>query len=236
MRPVLLALVSLLTLDVAAQPLPADALPDSVREVLRIELREMMRADQSVRYMRMAGTFSPCEADSVRRALEDLPVADHIAQDRALRAEAAERLTEAEADQLLATQMAVDERNVARLREIIGLYGWPDPTRIGGDVKPFLFLLHTAPDTLDAMLPALRVEVDAGRMPAQHYASSVDKSRKIRGLLQLYGTGGEFDPQTQTVGPPRIASVEETNAARREIGLPPLEAYDIATDEQRSPR
>lgn len=231
MRTTLLLLVSLLALDVAAQPRPPDALADSVREGLRIELREMMRADERARYMSMAGTFSPCRADSVRRALKDLPAAEYIARRRALRAEAAERLTEAEADRLLAMQIDVDERNVARLREITERYGWPDSTRIGGDVEPFLFLLHTAPDTLDAMLPALRAEVDAGRMPAMHYASAVDKSRKIRGLLQLYGTGDEFDPVTRTVGPPRIASIDETNSARREIGLPPLDAYEIAEDE-----
>lgn len=227
MRTTLLLLVSLLALDVAAQPRPPDALADSVREGLRIELREMMRADQRARYMSMAGTFSPCEADSVRRALKDLPVSENFARSRVLRAEAAERLTEAEKDRLLAMQIDVDERNVARLREITEEYGWPDPTRIGGDVEPFLFLLHTSPDTLDAMLPALRAEVEAGRMPAQHYASAVDKSRKIRGLLQLYGTGDEFDPATRTVGPPKIASIDETNAARREIGLPPLDEYEI---------
>ncbi|MGB3543074.1 DUF6624 domain-containing protein [Rubrivirga sp.] len=142
-----------------------------------------------------------------------------------LEAEAEARLSDAERDHPLAMQIAVDDANVARLREITEEHGWPHSDRIGGDTNTFIFLLRTHPDTLEAMLPLLRREVGAGRMPAESYARAVDKGRFIRRQPQLYGTSGVFDPETRTVRPPHIESIESSNAARAEIGLEPLEDY-----------
>lgn len=212
----------------ASAQAPLDA---PTQERLRLELREMMAADQRVRYMTMFGTFSPCEADSIAALLADLDAADYFARRQELEAEAEARLSQAERDVLLARQQATDAANIERLRAIVDAYGWPDSTRIGGSTNPFVFLLHAHPDTLDAMLPVLRREVDAGRMPPLQYARAVDKQRKIRGALQLYGSGEEFDPETRSLMPPRIADIEATNAARAAIGLPPLEAYRLASED-----
>ncbi|MEM1268729.1 MAG: DUF6624 domain-containing protein [Bacteroidota bacterium] len=222
----------LLTVALVVTSTPASAqqtLDGPVRERLRIEVREMLAADKRVRAMAKYGTFSPCKADEMLAALDTLTIEGYLAESQRLEAEAAERLSDAEKAVLLERQWATDEANIARLREIVEVHGWPDSTRIGGQSNPFIILMHTPPDTLDAMLPALRAEVDAGHMPATQYARAVDKQRKINGQLQLYGTGPEFDPETRSVQPPKIASIEETNAARAEIGLPPLEEYRLAS-------
>lgn len=228
MRALLVVLAALLTVpSAAAQSPPPDVLPDSVRATLQIELREMALTDQRVRYMESYGTFSPCVADSLRLVMQDLPIDAYIEKNRALRAEAAERTTPAEQTAMRRIAADTDAVIFRRLREIIVAYGWPSEERVGIDVSPVVFLLHAAHE-MDAMRPLLLAEVRAGRMPARDFATAMDKARKVRGDLQLYGTGDEYDPETKTVQPPRIASIEATDAARREIGLSPLEAYRLA--------
>ena len=226
-RTPLLALSVLAAPGLAAQTGPPSPLPDSVRQVLRVELREMASADQRVRYQEMAGTFSPCVADSVRLALRDLEPEDYLAQSRALEARAQTQTTPAERTVLAQIRRDTDRANIARLRAIVAEHGWPSDRRTGADAHPVVFLLH-APDRFDKLAPALRAEVAAGRMPAGEFAMAADKARVDRGEPQLYGTGDEFDAETGTVGPPRVADIDRTNAARAEIGLPPLGRYRLA--------
>lgn len=227
MRPALFALAVLLAPAAAAQTAPSDALPDSVRHALRVELREMALTDQRVRYMQLAGTFSPCAADSLRLALRDLGVEDRVVRDAALRAEAEARTTPAERAVLRRIVRDADRANLARLREIVAEHGWPSDERTGADAHPVVFLLH-APDAFDEVAPELLAEVRAGRLPAREFAMAADKARKARGEPQLYGTGDEYDPETRSVGPPRVADIDATNAARAAIGLPPLDDYRLA--------
>lgn len=224
MPRLLLALLVLGAVPAAAQ----SGLDPKMRVALRVEIADMMALDQRVRYMNTVGTFDGAYADSVGRVLAALPFEEHVAASDSLRTAAAERLTDAERSALRQIMWDADLANITRLREIVDAYGWPDSARIGGSANPFILLLHTSPDTLEAFLPALQAEVRAGRMPAVHYAMAVDKSRKIRGEHQLYGTGDEYDPATGAVAPPRVDDIEATNAARAAIGLEPLEAYRLA--------
>ena len=52
-----------------AQPSPPDPLPDSVRQRLQVELREMKRTDQRVRFMVGYGTFRPPSSCSEARTV-----------------------------------------------------------------------------------------------------------------------------------------------------------------------
>lgn len=224
-----LALIAFGPVALAAAVAPlaqtADPLPDSVRALLQVELREMLRADQFVRYQQPFGLFSPCRADSLKQALSGLSVEDRFAREAELKAEADARTSDAEKAVLLQMMIDTDARTLVRLRRILDAHGWPAPERTGSDVNPVVFLLHTPPDSVDALRPQLLAEVRAGRMPARHFAAAVDKSRIVRGLNQLYGSGQEFDPETQALVPPRVDDIEATNAARREIGLGPLVEY-----------
>lgn len=216
-----LAALLLLASTATAQPSPPDALPDSVRHELQLELRQMNAADQRARYMSLAGTFSPCVADSLQRVLQGFPIEESIAVRQRIRAEAAARTTPQERALLVRMMRATDAANLARLREIIDAHGWPSDERTGADVSPVVFLLH-APHAMDEMRATLLAEVQAGRLPGRELAMALDKSRKVRGELQLYGTGDEYDAATQALAPPRVADLGVTNAARRELGLPPL--------------
>ena len=224
MRLSIAVLFVLTAYSASSQVAPPDVLPDSVRESLQIELREMARTDQRVRYMYMYGTFSPCSADSLGSALRGLSAENYIARSNALQAEAEVRVTPQEKAVLLRMMTEADAVVLRRLREIISAYGWPSDERTGADANPVVFLLH-ASHKMDEMRVELLAEVLAGRLPALEYAMALDKSRKVRGELQLYGTGDEYDPETQSIKSPRIANIEATNAARGEIGLPPLTEY-----------
>lgn len=226
MRLALVPLALIVAAGPAAQTGPPDALPDSVRAALQVELREMARTDQRVRYMQLAGTFSPCAADSLRRAVQDLDVEERFVRDAALRADAEARTTPAERAVLRRIVEDADRAMLVRLREIVAEHGWPSDERTGADVSPVVFLLHAA-DAIDEMTPELLAEVEAGRLPAREFAMAVDKSRAVRGELQLYGTGDEFDSETGSIQPPRVADIEATNRARAAIGLPPLDRYRL---------
>ena len=228
-RTVSLSLLLALASSATAQTAPHDALPDSVRHRLQVELREMLRTDQRVRNMFEFGTLSPCVADSIDNAMKDLSTEDNIAQTQALRAQANARLSAVEKEILLQNMRDADRRILARLRSIIAEHGWPSDERTGADVHPVVFLLH-APQAIGEMTPTLLAEVAAGRLPAREFALAFDKSRVVRGELQLYGTGDEYDSATQTIAPPRVDDIEATNAARAEIGLDPLERYRLAGD------
>lgn len=220
----LLALLAVLPQATRAQPV-SNVLPAATQAALRVELREMARADQRVRFMVKAGTFSPCVADSLITAFSGMTVDAYIDAERTLRDTAAARTSDAERDLLNRMMHATDAANTARLAEIIRQHGWPSPERIGGTTKPLTFLLHMASTDLEALLPVLEREVYTQRMPPENYARAVDKMRVIQGEVQLYGTGASFDPETRQVLPPAIVSIEVTNAARLAIGLPELETY-----------
>ena len=228
-RLALLSLLVLLAPRATAQTAPPATLSDSVRQRLQVELRELMRTDQRVRLMHEFGVFSPCVADSLHDAMRHLSTEDHIAETMALRAEAAARTSAVEKEILLRNMADADRSMLTRLQAIIAEHGWPSDERTGADVDPVVFLLHV-PQAIDEMTPTLLAEVHAGRLPAREFALAFDKSRKVRGDLQLYGTGDEYDPATQTIVPPRIEDIEATNAARAEIGLAPLERYRLASD------
>ncbi|MEM1056613.1 MAG: DUF6624 domain-containing protein [Bacteroidota bacterium] len=224
--PLALALVWFLLAPTATAQ-PASPLDEDIQRALRTEIAEMLHRDQQVRYMQTVGTFSPALADSIGEVLSALPMEEYLAMTDSLEREAEQRLTQAEQDSLIAIMRTADRAHIVRLREIVETHGWPDSTRIGGSSNPFIFLLHTSPDTLESMLDLLRTEVDAGRMAPRQFAMAVDKSRKIRGERQLYGSGMEFDPETRSMVPPVVDSIDATNRAREAIGLPPLTEYRL---------
>ena len=88
-------------------------------------------------------------------------------------------------------------------------------------------LIHAQLDDFSRERALFEAEVLAGRMRAKSYAMMVDRALQHDGRAQLYGTCVPFDPAKGGVQPPPIESIEVTNAARAEIGLPALESYTI---------
>ena len=79
--------------------------------------------------------------------------------------------------------------------------------------------------------PVLHDEVLAGRMDPNPYAMIFDRKQQHDGKPQIYGKMQAFDPKTQSVLAPAIVDIDQTNAARAEIGLEPLTEYRITDAE-----
>ena len=205
-----------------AQP-PTPLLPQAKLE-LAAELKEMMRLDQLHRTPVSWGTV---DREELAR-LEALDDEAHMEETKRRWRENI-RLPKELEKELMAKQAKLDSANVARLAELIEQYGYPAPQRLGMDAPdPIPVLIHASLGDYAKLKAVLKVEVMAGRMPAKPYAALTDRKLQHAGKVQIYGTSSAFDPKTNTVLPPEIVSIEATNRARGEIGLPPLAEYRLA--------
>lgn len=218
------------TLPAPAQdpsPKAADAkaeLSPEAKLKLAAELKEMMRLDQLYRTPVSWGTVDKEELARLE-ALDD----DAQMEETKRRWREGIRLPKELADELMAKQNKLDSANVARMAELIEQYGYPDPELLGIDApNPVPVLIHAQLEDYAKLEGALRTEVMAGRMPPRPYAALTDRKLQHSGKVQIYGTSSAFDAATNTVLPPEIVSIEATNRARAEIGLPPLEEYRLA--------
>lgn len=129
-------------------------------------------------------------------------------------------------------QIAIDRANTKELMGWVQACGWPSEVLLGeGTPSMVPVLIHMQMDDAEWVLPVLRDEVLAGRMEPSPYAMIYDRKQQHEGQPQLYGMTQAFDAKTRTVLAPAIVSLEETNAARAEIGMEPIEDYRI-TDAQ----
>ncbi|MEM1220022.1 MAG: hypothetical protein AAGH79_13970 [Bacteroidota bacterium] len=140
------------------------------------------------------------------------------------------KLSEAVEDSLWQVQHQLDLENHLLLRGIWQQYGYlPESVTKDLDYVQILTLLHPPKDwSVEVYLEEYKAlflpEVKAQRMPPMRYANFVDNIRgKILGWPQLYGTNQIFDKKTGTVKDPVLEDLAASNAARAEIGLPPLE-------------
>ncbi|WNJ17630.1 hypothetical protein [Pontibacter sp. G13] len=132
-------------------------------------------------------------------------------------------------DSLWKVQHQLDLQNHLALRGIFETYGYL-PEEITGelDYLQLLVLMHPPCEWdvrtyLESYAELFRDEVKAGRMPAKTFASFYDNQLgKILREPQLYGTNEVYSRETGKIGPPVIADLAQSNAARAEIGLPPL--------------
>jgi hypothetical protein len=132
-------------------------------------------------------------------------------------------------DSLWQLQHAIDLQNHLTLKGIIDTYGFLTKALLEDNFHVQLLLLLHPPKDWDVEMylqeysALLREEVQAGRMPAITYATFYDNIKgKILGEPQLYGTNQQFDPATNKVLPPQIVNLEQSNKARKAIGLPEL--------------
>lgn len=199
------------------------AYTDHDREQYRAALDEMMTTDQSYRSAISWGTTDKDELVRLK-ALDDEA---HMKEYMRRNAEGVKLDPELEKE-LWEKQIAIDRANTKRLMGLVERYGWPDENMPGGDfADPVPILIHMRMDDAEWVLPILREEVLAGRMPGGRYAMIFDRKRQHDGKPQLYGTAQAFDSKTRTVLAPAIVDIEETNNARAEIGLEPLTEYRV---------
>lgn len=123
--------------------------------------------------------------------------------------------------------VTVDERNTARLGEILDEHGWPGWSLVGreGSRAAWVVAQHADrdPDFQRRALSMLAAAVDRGEASGEDLAFLTDRVRSAEGLPQLYGT------QTRVVDcervPYPIEDPETVDVRRAELALRPLAEY-----------
>lgn len=123
--------------------------------------------------------------------------------------------------------VAMDERNTARLGEILDEHGWPGWSLVGqeGARAAWVLAQHADrdPDFQRRALSLLGAAVDQGEASGENLAFLTDRVRRAEGRPQLYGT------QTRIVDcarvPYPIQDPEMVDARRAEVGLGPIVEY-----------
>jgi hypothetical protein len=120
------------------------------------------------------------------------------------------------------TMMRVDADNTAYLKDLVGQLGWIAPGRFGDEAADAAFLIVQHSGDLPLMLAALPHLRTQERL--QEYALLFDRLQIRQGLPQRYGTQiGWAEDGTKGLLP--IETLEEIDAIRAELGLPPLDDY-----------
>lgn len=121
----------------------------------------------------------------------------------------------------------VDERNTARLKEIIAQHGWPGKSLVGEDgaAAAWLLVQHADADPafqrkcLDLMKPLLT----KGEIEKRNFAYLTDRVLLAEGKKQLYGT--QFTSKDGQFVPQPIEDEANVDKRRQEMGLEPLAEY-----------
>lgn len=121
---------------------------------------------------------------------------------------------------------AMDERHVARLREILDEHGWPGLALVGelACSGAFLILQHADPETQKLYVPLLREATAAGESPSAMLPLLEDRILMRDGEKQIYGTqiarGEDGKPALWP-----IADEDGVEERRARVGLEPLGEY-----------
>jgi hypothetical protein len=133
---------------------------------------------------------------------------------------------------------AVHRANAARLRELIGIHGWPGRGRVGPAAAhaAWRIVQHAIgePEFLRAMLPIVAEDPET---PRAEVAMLEDRIRVFEGKLQRYGTQFDWNDEgtalVPMVGVEDAVSVDER---RESVGLPPMVWRRQPGDGERPPR
>ncbi|WP_417068728.1 DUF6624 domain-containing protein [Niveibacterium terrae] len=120
----------------------------------------------------------------------------------------------------------VDEKNRQRLVEIVKKFGWPRAELVGYSAEQAAWTLiqHESGQLRKSVLPQLKAAAEAGEIPLNNFALSVDRDLMTDGKKQLYGS--QFRENAQ--GEWELYPVEdEANVDRRraQMGMEPLADY-----------
>ncbi len=120
---------------------------------------------------------------------------------------------------------AIDAKHVARLRQIIDVYGWPGKSLVGPKASGGAWMIaqHGGKEFLSYTIPLMRNAVAKGELDGGLYATSVDRARVQAGQQQVYGS--QFDTEGGKCDPMPIEDAANVDARRKEVGLGPLSEY-----------
>jgi hypothetical protein len=126
----------------------------------------------------------------------------------------------------------VDEKNTARLKDIVDEIGWPTVSKVGKQASDAAWLIaqHAVHDLefMERVRQLMEPHVGTGEVEDQHYALLTDRLLDHAGKPQRYGsqfTWLEIDG-IRHFGPMPIEDPERVDERRAEVGLPPLDEYE----------
>lgn len=124
-------------------------------------------------------------------------------------------------------QDKIDKRNMKRLEEIIGRYGWPTKSMVGKEASEWAFFIVQHADLVyqKKYFPLLKAAVSRNEARVDHAAMMQDRILMGEGQKQIYGTGLKTDDVTKELKLWPIENEEEVDARRRAVGLPPMAEY-----------
>ena len=123
----------------------------------------------------------------------------------------------------------LDERNTARMKEIIAKHGWPGVRLVGKDGANAAWLLvqHATHDLnfMEQCLALMSESVKDGDASATDLAYLTDRVRVHEGKPQIYGTQFKFAPNGSLIAEP-IEDEANVDARRKILGLPSMAEYE----------
>jgi len=195
------------------------------------------------------GASAGCESEKSARAGERVESFDPIvafkpglraellemrAEDQALRAEIS-RTPESQRRELFVQILESNDRNVSRLKEIIGQYGWPTISMVGKDGSEAAWLIaqhaDRDPDFRERCLGLMQQAAAKGEASKAHLAYLVDRVMVEVSQQQFYGT--QFWEGPDGYGPVPIIDRSNLEQRRADAGLVSFEDYRMAMTARR---
>lgn len=125
--------------------------------------------------------------------------------------------------------MAVDARNLKKLKSVIERQGFPGPAQVGVDGVDAAFILvqHADRDPIFQMkvLPQLEVMRKQGLVSGQQLALLTDRTLRAQGKPQRYGTQFVGNDKTSEMRLQPVEDMASLDERRAGMGMPPLVDY-----------
>jgi len=222
---ILLAVIFLLPANSNAQNGNKKSISSSEKVMIEHIFQEISRTDQLYRDPLSKGTTDEKIIAQIDSVFDNEGIEAGLAYEQSLHLS----LPKAVEDSLWGLQHIIDFQNHLTIKGLWDTYGYiPKEVVEEKNYVQILLLMHPPKDWdipayLEEYAAFLLEEVKAERMPAKVYAQFVDNVKgKMLKEPQLYGTNQRFDAKTNSILPPAIKNLEESNAAREAIGLPLL--------------
>jgi hypothetical protein len=120
----------------------------------------------------------------------------------------------------------VDDRNTARLKEIVAEIGWPTISKVGAEASSAAWLIaqhsYADPDFMKKCLELMK-QADEGDVRPANIAYLEDRLLSMENKPQIYGT--QFHKNENGWEPLPIQDPESVDERRAGVGLEPLADY-----------
>ncbi|MXV11542.1 hypothetical protein DYQ93_10980 [Xanthomonas sp. LMG 8992] len=207
----------------------------------RIDVEELMHKDRpGLNRLRSSPTRPSLLAraktlDAAHQARVDQPMRQEllarVQKDQAVRQKA---IDEGNTHASWQRTVAVDQANTAWLKTVVTKNGWPTRTSVGEDGSKAAFLLaqHATldPDFQEQVLALVQAALGQMEADPSDVAMLQDRVLLHQGKPQLYGTQFRTEPDG-TMVLDRTQDVDDLDARRATMGLPPIAEYKIFLSE-----